>query len=100
MLWPSPNTCLGMIGQNGGDSASRIAGCGAESRITAMLGAGVSTRSTGANIDWNGWFALIVMIEKATSSEVIGLPSWNVAPGTSRSSSDRPSSWKLQLSAR
>ena len=75
MSWPSPNTCLGMIGQNAGDSASRIAGCGALSRITAINGDGVSTRSTGSNIDWNGWLALIVMIENATSSLVIGLPS-------------------------
>ena len=69
-------------------------------RMIAMLGEGVSTRSTGPNIDWNGWKAFAVMIEKATSSEVIGLPSWNVAFGTSFSSSDLPSSWKLQLCAR
>ena len=89
-----------MIGQNGGDSASRIAGCGAFSRITAICGVGVSTRSTGSNMDWNGWLALIVMIEKATSSLVIGLPSWKVAPGTSLNSTERPSSWNTQLSAR
>ena len=81
-----------MIGQNAGDSASRIAGCGALSRITAINGDGVSTRSTGSNIDWNGWLALIVMIENATSSLVIGLPSWKVAPARSLSSSERPSS--------
>jgi len=72
---PSPNTCLGMMGQKGGDSASRMAGCGCFMRMTAICGVGVSTRSTGPNIDWKGWLALIVMIEKATSSEVIGLPS-------------------------
>ena len=97
---PSPKMCLGMMGQKGGESASRMAGCGADMRMMAICGVGVSTRSTGANIDWKGWLALIVMIEKATSSLVMGLPSWKVAPARIFSSTDLPSSWKLQVSAR
>ena len=92
--------CLGMIGQSGGDSAYRIAGCGWLMRMMATLGLGVSTRSTAASMVENGWLALIAMIENATSSDVTGLPSWKTALGTTFSSSDLPSSWKLQLSAR
>jgi hypothetical protein len=76
-----------MMGANGGAIASRIAGCGLLMRMMAICGVGVSTFSTGANMAWNGWLALIVMIEKATSSLVMGLPSWNVAPARSFSSS-------------
>ena len=92
--------CFGRIGQNGGDNASRIAGCVAFHRMMANSGDGVSSRSTGSNIDWNGWLALIARFEKATPSEVMGLPSWTVASLRSVSSNERPSSWNAQLSAR
>lgn len=59
-----------------------MAGCGLESRMTAVWGSGVSTASTGSNMVLKGWLALIAMMEKATSSEVTGLPSWNTASGT------------------
>ena len=55
--------------------ASRIAGCGLLSRRMAVCGSGVSTFATGENIVLKGWFFLIVSIEKATSSDVTGLPS-------------------------
>ena len=44
--------------------------------------------------------ALIAMIEKATSAEVTGLPSWNTAFLRRFSVSDLPSSESFQLSAR
>lgn len=50
--------------------------------MTAVCGSGVSTAVTGANMVLKGWFCLIVKMEKATSSEVTGLPSWKVASGT------------------
>jgi hypothetical protein len=43
------------------------------------VSSGVSTLSTGANMVLKGWFSLIVSMVKATSSEVTGSPSWNVA---------------------
>ena len=51
-----------------------------ESRMTAVYGSGVSTPDTGAYMALKGWLALIAMMENATSSEVIGVPSWNLAP--------------------
>ena len=71
--------------------ASSRAGCGCDSVMTAVRGSGVLTVSTGANIDLKGWFAFTVSIENATSSEVIGLPSWKVAPSTRLSVTARPS---------
>ena len=58
-----------------------MAGCGLESRMTAVWGSGVSTASTGSNMVLRGGW-LDSMMEKATSSEVTGLPSWNTASGT------------------
>ncbi len=68
--------------------------------MTAVWASGVSIASTGANIDLNGWFSLIVMIEKATSSDVTGVPSWKVAFFTRFSVTLSPSSPTAQLSAR
>ncbi|MNX60776.1 hypothetical protein D3C86_916890 [compost metagenome] len=67
--------CLGNTGIKAGDNASRIAGCGLLMRSIAVRASGVSTRSTGANMVWNGWFCLTAMMENATSSDVTGLPS-------------------------
>ncbi len=92
--------CLGRIGHSAGDIASTIAGCGSLMRMMAVWASGVSTFSTGPIIVWNGWLALIAMIEKATSAEVIGLPSWNTAFLRRFSVSDLPSSASFQLSAR
>ena len=81
--WPSPNTCLGMTGISSGASACISAGCGFLSWITAVCGSGVSTRSTASNIAMpKGWFALTVESENATSSDVIGWPSWKRAFST------------------
>ena len=52
--------------------ASIRAGCGCDSLMTAVRSSGVSTLSTGAIMVLNGWFAFTVMMEKATSLEVIG----------------------------
>ena len=80
--------------------ARSSAGCGWLRLITTVLASGVSMLETGANIVWKGWFSLIVMIEKATSSLVTGLPSWKVAFFTKLSVTERPSSATVQLSAR
>ena len=80
--------------------ASTIAGCGVLMRMMAVCASGVSTFSTGPSIVVKGWFALIAMMENATSSEVMGLPSWNTAPRRRFSVSDLPSGASDQLSAR
>lgn len=49
---------------------------------------------------WNGWLALMAMMEKATSAEVMGLPSWNTAFLRRFRVSDLPSSASFQDSAR
>lgn len=92
--------CLGKIGHSAGDMARMMAGCGMLMRMMAVYGSGVSTFSTGASMVVNGWLALIAMIEKATSSEVIGLPSWNTASWRRCSVSDLPSSASFHDSAR
>ena len=89
-----------MIAHSDEDMASRIAGCGLLSRRMAVCGSGVSTFATGENIGLKGWFFLIVSIEKATSSEVTGLPSWNFAFLRRLSVTLRPSAETFQLSAR
>ena len=71
--------------------ASSRAGWGCESLMTAVRSSGVSTLSTGAIMVLNGWFAFTVMMEKATSLEVMGWPSWKVAPSTSFRVTVRPS---------
>ena len=89
-----------MIGSNCDDIASSSAGCGCESLSTAVCASGVSTASTGAYMVLKGWFSCTVRIEKATSLEVIGLPSWKVAPSTRWSVTVSPSSETSQRSAR
>ena len=83
-----------------GDMASTIAGWGRLMRMIAVCGSAVSTFSTGPSMVWNGWLALMAMIEKATSSEVIGLPSWNSAFLRRFRVSDSPSSASFHDSAR
>ena len=68
--------------------------------MIAVCASGVSTLSTGPSIVWNGWFALIAMIENATSALVTGLPSWNTAFLRRFSVSDIPSSASFHDSAR
>ena len=80
--------------------ASCRAGCGWVRRMTAVCGSGVSTVSTAPNMVLNGWFAFTVSTEKATSSEVTGLPSWKRALPRRLRVMDSPSSDTLQLSAR
>ena len=92
--------CLGRIGASAGDIASTMAGCGVAMRMMAVYGSGVSTFSTGPSMVENGWLALIAMIEKATSAEVIGLPSWNTAFLRRFSVSDLASSDSFHDSAR
>jgi hypothetical protein len=89
-----------MIGQSAGDIASRIAGCGVRSRTIAVCGSGVSTFSTGASMVLKGWFVLMAMIEKATSADVTGWPSWNTAFLRRFSVSERPSADRDHFSAR
>ena len=72
--------------------ASSRAGWGLDSLMTAVWSSGVSTRSTGAYIVLKGWFSFTVRIENATSFEVMGMPSWKVAPSTSFRVTVRPSS--------
>ena len=69
-------------------------------RMIAVCGSGVSTFSTGPIIEVKGWLALIAMIEKATSAEVTGLPSWNTAFLRRFSVSDLASSDSFHDSAR
>ena len=84
--------CSGMMERSCEDIASSRAGWGFESLMTAVRSSGVSTLSTGAIIVLNGWFAFTVMMENATSLEVMGWPSWKVAPSTSLRVTVRPSS--------
>ncbi len=60
------------MGISGGDIARRTAGWGLANLITAVYGSGVSFLSTGSSIDLNGWYALTVLIDKATTFELIG----------------------------
>ena len=60
------------IGISAGDIASSSDGLGCDRRMMAVYGSGVSTLSTAASMVWNGWLALIAVIEKATSSDVTG----------------------------
>ena len=92
--------CLGRIGHSAGDMASTMAGCGVPMRMMAVWGSGVSTFSTGPIMVVKGWLALMAMMEKATSSEVMGLPSWNTAPLRRFSVSDLPSAASDHFSAR
>ena len=89
-----------MIGHSTGDMHNRMAGCGLESRMTAVYGSGVSAPDTGAYMALKGWLALIAMMENATSSEVIGVPSWNLAPLTRCRVRLRPSGAISHFSAR
>ena len=67
------------MGIRGGPIAYSSAGCGCLRRMMAVAASGVSTRSTGSSIVLKGWLSRIVKIEKATSAEVTGVPSWNNA---------------------
>ncbi len=88
------------MGHSAGDIASTMAGCGTLMRMMAVYASGVSTFSTGPSMVVNGWLALMAMMEKATSAEVTGLPSWNTASLRSLSVSDLPSSASFHDSAR
>ena len=78
----SPMMCLGMTGMSTSDIAIHSAGCSVARLRTTVRSSGVSIDSSGAHIPVNGWLAWIASIENFTSADVIGTPSWKVAPST------------------
>ena len=79
---PSSMMCFGMTGISTSDMAIHNAGCGLARLSTTVRSSGVSIESTGAHIPVNGWLFLTTSIENFTSADVIGAPSWKVAPLT------------------
>jgi len=71
-----------MTGNRTGDIAMRMPGCGLLRLMTTVVSSGVSTDSTGPNMVLNGWLALFISMENATSDALMASPSWNTALST------------------